>query len=238
VSASADQTACSDASVVDASQFTKRARTANGRAAGDIARRSFDAKRAVDLAAAACLLAVGAPLCALVGLAIALEDGGPILFRQTRVGRGGATFTLYKLRSMRRDAEAESGPRWATVNDARATRVGRWIRALRIDEIPQAWNVLRGDMSFVGPRPERNEFVQMLSALIPDYERRHLLRPGMTGWAQVNQPYSGTVEDARRKHVYDLHYLEHRSLRLDARILIRTVRLIIFGWAATDRERR
>jgi lipopolysaccharide/colanic/teichoic acid biosynthesis glycosyltransferase len=199
---------------------------------------AFDVKRALDLLAAGCLLALGAPLCLLVGLAITLEDGGPVLFRQTRVGLGGLPFTLYKLRSMRRDAEAESGPQWAAINDTRVTRVGRWIRALRIDEIPQAWNVLRGEMSFIGPRPERVESVQLLSDLIPGYERRHLLRPGITGWAQVNQRHSGTVEEARLKHAYDLHYLERRSLRLDARILLRTARIILLGWGTVDHPRR
>jgi len=178
------------------------------------------------------LLVIGMPLCALVGLIIKLEDGGPVLYRQTRVGRRGVPFTLYKLRSMRCDAEAESGPQWAALEDARVTRVGKWIRALRIDEIPQAWNVLRGEMSFVGPRPERVEFVHMLSERIPGYDRRHLVRPGLTGWAQVNQPYSGTVEDARLKHALDLQYLAHRSLRLDARILLRTARIILLGWGA------
>ena len=198
---------------------------------------SFDVKRAVDLLTAGCLLVLGTPLCLLVGIAIRLEDGGAVLFRQTRVGRAGTPFTLYKLRSMRPDAEAEAGPQWAAVDDARVTRVGKWIRALRIDEIPQAWNVLRGDMSFVGPRPERVEFVRILSELIPGYERRHLLRPGITGWAQVNQPHSGTVEEARLKHAYDLHYLEHTSLRLDARILLRTARIILLGWGTSGRPR-
>jgi len=139
---------------------------------------------------------------------------------------------------MRLDAEAAGGPQWAAPNDARATRVGRWIRALRIDEIPQAWNVLRGDMSFVGPRPERVEFVRLLSGLIPGYEQRHRIRPGITGWAQVNQPHSGTVDEARLKHAYDLEYLENRSLRHDARILARTARIILLGWGATRRPGR
>jgi lipopolysaccharide/colanic/teichoic acid biosynthesis glycosyltransferase len=199
---------------------------------------TFDLKRAVDVLAAGCLLLFGFPLCLLVGLAIILEDGWPVLFRQTRVGRAGSPFTLYKLRSMRRDAEADGGPQWAAINDARITRVGRWIRALRIDEIPQAWNVLRGDMSFVGPRPERMEFVRLLAELIPGYEQRHRIRPGITGWAQVNQPHSGTVEEARLKHAYDLQYLERRSLRLDAQILLRTARIILLGWGSTRRQRR
>lgn len=187
-------------------------------------------KRTVDLLAAVALLVFGTPLWLLVGLAIKLEDGGPVLFRQTRVGRGGLRFTLYKLRSMRSDAEARSGPQWAALDDARVTRIGRWIRAWRIDEIPQAWNVLVGDMSFVGPRPERPEFVGVLHTAIPGYDDRHRVRPGMTGWAQVNQPYSGTVEDARRKLAYDLHYLQHWSLFLDLLILARTAKIILFGW--------
>jgi lipopolysaccharide/colanic/teichoic acid biosynthesis glycosyltransferase len=187
-------------------------------------------KRTVDLLAAITLVVFGTPLCLLVGLAIWLEDGGPVLFRQTRVGRNGALFTLYKLRSMRSDAEAESGPQWAAPDDKRVTRIGRWIRGLRIDEIPQAWNVLVGDMSFVGPRPERPEFVGLLQAAIPGYDQRHGVRPGITGWAQVNQPYSGTVGDARLKLAYDLHYLQHWSPRLDMRIMARTAKIILFGW--------
>ncbi len=187
-------------------------------------------KRSIDIVAAVVLLVFGTPLCVLVGLAIWLEDGEPVLFRQIRVGRGGALFTLYKLRSMHKDAEAASGPQWAAPDDARATRVGRWIRALRIDEIPQAWNVLVGDMSFVGPRPERPEFVGPLHAAIPGYDQRHRIRPGMTGWAQVNQPYSGTLGDAQRKHVYDLHYLQNWSLSLDVLILARTAKIVLFGW--------
>jgi lipopolysaccharide/colanic/teichoic acid biosynthesis glycosyltransferase len=187
-------------------------------------------KRTVDLLAAFVLMVLGAPLCLLVGLAIRLDDGGPVLFRQTRVGRGGALFTLYKLRSMRDDAEAETGPQWAARSDVRVTRIGRWIRALRIDEIPQAWNVLAGDMSFVGPRPERPEFVGLLRSAIPGYDQRHRVRPGMSGWAQVNQPYSGTVDDARHKLEYDLHYLRNWSLFLDACILARTAKILLFGW--------
>ena len=189
-------------------------------------------KRSVDLFAAVVLLVIGTPICILVGWAIRLEDGGPVLFRQTRVGRNGLLFTLYKLRSMRNDAEADSGPQWAAPDDARVTRIGRWIRALRIDEIPQAWNVLVGDMSFVGPRPERPEFVGPLSVAIPGYSHRHRVRPGMTGWAQVNQPYSGTVDDVRRKLLYDLEYLQNWSLILDVLILLRTARIIMFGWGS------
>lgn len=189
-------------------------------------------KRAIDLAAATTLLLTGVPICLLVAIAIRLEDGGPVLYRQIRVGRRGALFTLYKLRSMRPDAEAESGPQWATIDDERVTRIGCWIRALRIDEIPQAWNVLRGEMSFIGPRPERPEFVSVLRHEIPGYDHRLLIRPGITGWAQVNQPYAGTVADARIKLGYDLEYLERYSVWLDLRIMARTVRIILFGWGS------
>ena len=194
------------------------------------ARAAQTVKRAVDILAAIALIVLGTPLCLIVGVLIRLEDAGPVLFRQTRVGRGGALFTLYKLRSMRDDAEAESGPQWAARSDTRVTRVGRWIRGLRIDEIPQAWNVLAGDMSFVGPRPERPEFVDLLCRAIPGYDQRLRVRPGMSGWAQVNQPYSGTVDDARCKLEYDLFYLRHWSLGLDVRILVRTARILLFGW--------
>jgi len=187
-------------------------------------------KRFLDVVAAVSLLATSAPLCALVALAIKLEDGGPVLFRQTRVGRRGALFTLRKLRSMCPDAEAESGPQWSAVNDPRVTRVGRWIRALRIDEIPQAWNVLVGEMSFVGPRPERPEFIAILRQTIPHYDYRHNVRPGITGWAQVNQPYTASVENPGIKQAYDLYYLQHISVGLDIRILLRTVKIILLGW--------
>jgi lipopolysaccharide/colanic/teichoic acid biosynthesis glycosyltransferase len=189
-------------------------------------------KRLVDIVAALCLLIVSAPLCALVALAIKLEDGGSVLFRQTRVGRRGVLFTLRKLRSMCPDAEAEGGPQWAAVNDPRVTRVGRWIRALRIDEIPQAWNVLVGEMSFVGPRPERPEFVATLRETIPHYEYRHTVRPGITGWAQVNQPYTASVEHPGIKQQYDLYYLAHISARLDVLILLRTIKIILLGWGS------
>jgi lipopolysaccharide/colanic/teichoic acid biosynthesis glycosyltransferase len=187
-------------------------------------------KRVVDLAAASVLLLAGIPICLLVATLIKLEDRGPVLFRQVRVGRRGSLFTLYKLRSMRTNAEAECGPQWAAINDERVTRVGWWIRALRIDEIPQAWNVLWGEMSFIGPRPERPEFVSLLRREVPGYDNRLFIRPGITGWAQVNQPYAGTVADARIKLAYDLEYLQRYSLWLDFRIMFRTVRIILFGW--------
>ncbi len=189
-------------------------------------------KRTLDVLAALCLLVVAAPLSALVALAIKLDDGGPALFGQVRVGRQGALFTLWKFRSMRVDAEAETGPKWAEADDPRVTRVGRWIRALRIDEIPQAWNVLRGDMSFVGPRPERIEFVTMLRSLVPYYDYRHAVRPGITGWAQVNFPYGATIEDARNKLEFELYYLKNFSVLMDVLILLRTVKIIVFGWGS------
>jgi sugar transferase (PEP-CTERM system associated) len=195
-------------------------------------RRARLAKRAVDLVAATLLLLISAPLCALVTLAIKLEDGGAVLFRQTRAGRRGIPFTLYKFRSMRVDAEAESGPKWAEEEDPRVTRVGRWIRALRIDEIPQGWNVLRGEMSFVGPRPERPEFVEQLRGLIPYYEQRLAVQPGITGWAQINFPYGATIDDARRKLEYELYYLKNFSVLMDAFIMLRTIKIIMFGWGS------
>ncbi len=189
-------------------------------------------KRTLDVITATFLLVLTAPLWALVALAIKLDDGGPVLFGQTRVGRQGALFTLWKLRSMRVDAEAETGPKWAEADDPRVTRVGRWIRTLRIDEIPQAWNVLRGDMSFIGPRPERIEFVTNLRSLVPYYDYRHAIRPGITGWAQVNFPYGATIEDARMKLEFDLYYLKNFSVLMDAIIMLRTVKIILFGWGS------
>ena len=189
-------------------------------------------KRTVDVVLATALLVVTAPLCALVALAIKLDDGGPVFFGQQRLGRHAVPFTVWKFRSMRIDAEAETGPAWAQADDPRVTRVGRWIRNLRFDEIPQAWNVLRGDMSFVGPRPERPEFVEILRAAIPYYDHRHAVRPGITGWAQVNFPYGATVEDGRHKLEYDLYYLKNFSPVMDMLIVIRTVKILLFGWGS------
>jgi sugar transferase (PEP-CTERM system associated) len=189
-------------------------------------------KRATDIVAAVLFLLVNVPWCALVALAIKLEDGGPVLFRQTRTGRNGVPFELYKFRSMSTDAEAATGPKWAENDDPRVTRVGRWIRRLRIDEIPQAWNVLRGDMSFVGPRPERPEFVATLRTLIPYYDQRHAVPPGITGWAQVNFPYGATVEESRQKLEFDLYYLKNFSVLMDAFIMLRTIKIVFFKWGS------
>jgi lipopolysaccharide/colanic/teichoic acid biosynthesis glycosyltransferase len=183
-------------------------------------------KRAIDLVAGVSLLLVTAPLSVVLAVLIKLEDGGPVLFRQSRVGRNGAVFTLRKFRSMRVDAERHTGPIWAQANDPRVTRVGRWMRPLGIDEIPQAWNVLCGEMSFVGPRPERPEFIAALEAAIPLYAQRHLVRPGITGWAQVNLPYGATVDDSRQKLACDLYYVRHANTRLDLTIMARTLRHI------------
>jgi sugar transferase (PEP-CTERM system associated) len=185
-------------------------------------------KRLFDAVVAAILLLLSTPVLLLTMLAIKLESRGPVIFKQTRVGENGRLFTVLKLRSMRTDAEKD-GAQWAAVNDNRVTRVGAFIRATRIDEIPQLINVLRGDMSFIGPRPERPEFTEMLEKEIPFFALRHLLRPGVTGWAQVMFPYGASVEDAREKLQYDLYYIKNYSLLLDAAIVLKTVRVVLFG---------
>jgi exopolysaccharide biosynthesis polyprenyl glycosylphosphotransferase len=183
-------------------------------------------KRAMDLAMGVLGAVVFLALLPLVGAAILLEDGRPVLFRQRRLGRGGRPFMLLKFRTMRVDAEAE-GPRWAEEADERVTRVGRTLRRLHLDELPQALNLLRGEMSFTGPRPERPEFVEELQEQIPFYRTRHAVRPGITGWAQVNYKYGSSVEDALVKLQYDLYYIKHCSLFLDLLILVRTLRLVL-----------
>jgi exopolysaccharide biosynthesis polyprenyl glycosylphosphotransferase len=185
-------------------------------------------RRGIDIAGSLALLLFTLPLLLLTALAIRLDSPGHVLYRQERVGRNGRVFTLLKFRSMRADAEAPGTPRWATTQDDRVTRVGRFIRLTRIDEIPQAINVLRGDMALVGPRPERPAFVEQLARAIPHYHDRATVRPGITGWAQVNYPYGASVEDARMKLAYDLYYVKHRSLFLDLLILIATVRVVLF----------
>jgi len=184
------------------------------------------ASRILDVVVASVGLALSLPLCALVALLIRLESRGPALYRQERVGLNGRLFTLIKFRSMRADAEAGSGPVWAQEDDPRITRVGRWIRRLRIDEIPQLWNVIRDDMSLVGPRPERPVFVAELQRQLPHYADRHTIKPGVTGWAQINHSYGNSLDDAFIKLQYDLYYLKHRSLALDIAILLRTVKVV------------
>jgi sugar transferase (PEP-CTERM system associated) len=169
------------------------------------------------------------PIALVAAALIKLDSPGPVLYSQERVGKNGRAFRVYKFRSMRTDAERD-GPVWASkAGDARTTRVGRVIRKIRVDEIPQFWNILRGDMNFVGPRPERPHFVKQLAEEIPFYEQRHLIPPGLTGWAQIKYPYGASIEDARQKLQYDLYYIKNQSILLDAVILFETVKTILFG---------
>jgi sugar transferase (PEP-CTERM system associated) len=188
-------------------------------------------KRVIDLSLSIAGGVLSVPLVALAALAIKLDDRGPVFYRQRRVGLNGLVFVLTKLRTMRVDAEAD-GAQWADNNDPRVTWVGRFLRRYRIDELPQFLNVIRGEMSFVGPRPERPEFVEMLRKKIPYYDERQTVRPGITGWAQVNYPYGATVEDAFRKLEYDLFYLKHMSAVFDFAIVFETVRIVLFGRGA------
>jgi sugar transferase (PEP-CTERM system associated) len=171
------------------------------------------------------------PIILVTAVLIKLESHGPIFYKQERVGKNGRTFMLTKFRSMRVDAEKE-GPVWASKGDTRTTRVGRIIRKVRIDEIPQFWNILKGEMSFVGPRPERPHFVAQLAQEIPFYEQRHLIAPGLTGWAQIKYPYGASTEDARQKLQYDLFYIKNQGLMLDAIILFETIKIILVGRGA------
>jgi sugar transferase (PEP-CTERM system associated) len=183
-------------------------------------------KRAIDLALALVGLALAAPLMVLTALAVRVDSVGPILYAQERVGEHGRRFTLYKFRSMRTDAERGT-PLWARDQDDRVTRVGRFIRLTRLDEMPQLWNVLRGDMSFVGPRPERPFFVEQLTEAIPFYHQRHAVKPGATGWAQVKYRYGASFEDAREKLRYDLYYIKHMSIIFDLTIVFDTIKVIL-----------
>lgn len=185
-------------------------------------------KRFIDCAASLGLLVFLSPVLVLAALAIKLDSAGPVLYRQKRIGYRGECFEVLKFRSMVSDAEKD-GPQYAKSNDDRVTRVGRFIRKTRIDEIPQAINVLRGEMSFVGPRPERPEFAWELERAIPHYNRRHLVKPGITGWAQVKYEYTATVEGAREKLRFDLFYIRHFSPILDIVIILMTVRVALFG---------
>lgn len=184
-------------------------------------------RRVADVTLSLGLMLFTLPLMAMVAVAIKLDSPGPVIYRQQRIGLRGRTFTLCKFRSMRNDAEI-GGARWASRRDPRVTRVGAFIRTARIDELPQLLNVLRGEMSFVGPRPERPLFVEELARVIPFYNDRAHVKPGITGWAQVNFPYGASVEDARQKLSYDLYYVKNRSIFLDVLILLATVRVILF----------
>ncbi len=177
-------------------------------------------------------LLLALPLLPFIILAIKMDSRGPVLYRQARVGRGGHPFFCYKFRTMREDAEADTGATWATDDDPRITRVGKFLRASRLDEIPQLWCVLKGDMAFVGPRPERPEFVAWLSREIPYYGVRHIIRPGITGWAQIRYKYGNTLEDAREKLQYDLFYIKNASIGLDFLILFQTIKIVVLGRGA------
>jgi sugar transferase (PEP-CTERM system associated) len=184
-------------------------------------------RRSLSIAISMVGLILSAPLWPLVMLIIKLDSKGPVFYTQTRVGKGGHIFKVVKFRTMRQDAEATSGPQWAGSNDPRVTRAGRFLRSSRLDEIPQLWCVLKGDMAFVGPRPERPEFVERLSIEIPYYGVRHMVRPGLTGWAQVKYKYGSTVEDAREKLQYDLFYIKNASIGLDLLIMFQTIKIVL-----------
>ena len=188
-------------------------------------------KRIFDICASLVLLVLTAPVIALFAILVKLDSRGPALFRQTRVGLYGQSFSLIKLRSMRTDAE-KGGAQWAAKDDPRVTRIGRLIRKLRIDELPQAWTVLKGEMSFVGPRPERPEFVSDLEDKLPYYAERHMVKPGITGWAQINYPYGASIEDSRHKLEYDLYYAKNYSPFLDLLILLQTLRVVLWNEGA------
>ncbi len=190
------------------------------------------AKRMVDVFLALVGLILATPIIALFSFIIKVDSSGPIFFTQVRVGNKEKPFSLLKFRTMRQDAESQSGAVWATENDPRVTRIGRFMRKTRIDEIPQLINVLKGEMSFIGPRPERPEFVEKLKALIPYYSRRHFIKPGVTGWAQVRYPYGSSIEDAVEKLRYDLYYIKNLSPFLDTLIFFETIKVVLFGRGA------
>jgi sugar transferase (PEP-CTERM system associated) len=189
-------------------------------------------RRALNFSVALVGLVLSLPLLPFIALAIKISSPGPILYHQKRVGRGDEPFYCHKFRTMRQDAEADTGATWATDNDPRITRVGKFLRASRLDEIPQLWCVLKGDMHFVGPRPERPEFVKSLIKEIPYYGVRHTVRPGITGWAQVQYKYGNTVEDAREKLQYDLFYIKNASVGLDFWIVFQTIKIVLLGRGA------
>lgn len=189
-------------------------------------------KRLFDLSVSTMLLLLTLPLMLIAAVCIVVESGFPVLYRQERVGQGGRVFSIYKFRSMNNSAEKDGTPRWAIANDDRTTRVGRVIRKLRIDELPQIINVLKGEMSFVGPRPERPYFVDKLVNQIPYYALRHTVKPGITGWAQVSYSYGASLDDATEKLQYDLYYLKNHTLFLDLMILLATVEVVLWGKGA------
>jgi exopolysaccharide biosynthesis polyprenyl glycosylphosphotransferase len=183
----------------------------------------------MDVMFSALGLLLSSPLALITALAVRVDSPGPVIYRQERVGQHGRLFAMFKFRSMVADAEHATGPVWSQEGDQRVTRVGRVIRKLRLDEIPQMYNVLRGDMSFVGPRPERALFVQRLSERLPYYGERHNVKPGITGWAQICFPYGSSEAAALEKLNYDLYYIKHSSLSMDVLVIIQTVKIILFG---------
>lgn len=186
-------------------------------------------RRVLNAGFAAVGFVLSLPIMLLTALAVKLDSRGPVFYVQERVGKNGRTFKIIKFRSMRVGAEAKSGPVWAEEDDPRVTRVGRIIRKLRFDELPQFVNVIRGDMNFVGPRPERPMFVEQLGEIVPYYSQRHLVKPGLTGWAQIKYPYGASVEDSIEKLRYDLYYIKNQSLLLDAIIVFETIKIVMFG---------
>jgi sugar transferase (PEP-CTERM system associated) len=189
-------------------------------------------KRTFDVVVSLAILIVTSPILLLAALAVRLDSPGPIFYKQERVGRNGKAFNIFKLRTMREDAEQGGVPQWAGAKDPRVTRVGSFLRLTRIDEIPQVFNVLRGDMSFVGPRPERPFFVESLAREIPYYRERLRMRPGITGWAQINYPYGASIEDAKAKLSYDLYYIKNYSIFFDLLIAIGTVQVVLWNKGA------
>lgn len=216
------ETGCVDLATVNPSWFI----FSDGFTAGQ--RVSKVAKRLFDIIASLLVLLLMGPVVLIAALVVKFDSPGPAFYRQRRVGLYGQPYFIYKLRSMRQDAEVGGKAVWAAESDPRITRVGRFLRMTRIDEIPQAWNVLKGEMSFVGPRPERPEFVQELEREIPYYAERHMVKPGLTGWAQINYPYGASIEDARRKLEYDLYYAKNYTPFLDILILLQTLRVVLW----------
>jgi sugar transferase (PEP-CTERM system associated) len=189
-------------------------------------------RRVLNFTVALIGLILALPILPFVFLAVKLDSPGPALYRQKRVGRRGAIFYCYKFRTMRKDAEADTGPTWADDQDPRITRGGKFLRASRLDEIPQLWCVLKGDMAFVGPRPERPEFVEWLTRELPYYGVRHMVRPGITGWAQIRYKYGNTIEDAKEKLQFDLFYIKNASIGLDILIMFQTIKIVLLGRGA------
>lgn len=189
-------------------------------------------QRLMAIVVSVILLAIVLPVIPLVALLIRLTSRGPVFYKQMRVGKNGTAFHCYKFRTMRADAEADSGPTWASDSDPRITPLGRFLRKIRLDEIPQLWNVFRGDMNFVGPRPERPEFDDWLNQEIPYYRLRRIVRPGITGWAQINCGYGASLEQSKEKMRYDLYYIKNMSLALDLLIVFQTIKTVIFGRGA------